>query len=207
MCIFTSEKSDVFLCTNWWWQRTRFQNQSVRSIGLAIKWLRILSVPPNDKIRSHLVANLIAFSNVFSTSTYNYVRSIFRLLGYRLLRDIVLFYQGGAIKISKTSTSICLVCIRYTEVVAFYGGFAVVEWEQRGDQNSLIAAHLHGKSMQRVNCEGKWDQRENYPLSRCSLSRIDLDKTERDGPEHEQRRYFDLIKCSSRRIAVPLSES
>ena len=26
-------------------------------IGLATKWLRILSIPPNGKIRSHLVAN------------------------------------------------------------------------------------------------------------------------------------------------------
>ena len=40
----------------------------VRSIGLATKWLRILSIPPNDKIRNRLVANPIVgdftFSNV-----------------------------------------------------------------------------------------------------------------------------------------------
>ena len=29
------------------------------SIGLATKWLRILSISPNDKIRNHLVANSI----------------------------------------------------------------------------------------------------------------------------------------------------
>ena len=28
-------------------------------IGLATKWLRILSMPPNDKHSNHLVANLI----------------------------------------------------------------------------------------------------------------------------------------------------
>ena len=29
------------------------------SIGLATKWLRILSIPPNEKIRNQLVANPI----------------------------------------------------------------------------------------------------------------------------------------------------
>ena len=28
-------------------------------LGLATKWLRILSIPPNDKIRNNLVANPI----------------------------------------------------------------------------------------------------------------------------------------------------
>ena len=28
------------------------------TIGLATKWLRILSIPPNDKSRNHLVANV-----------------------------------------------------------------------------------------------------------------------------------------------------
>ena len=31
----------------------------IHNIGLAIKWLRILSLPPNDKIRDHLVAKPI----------------------------------------------------------------------------------------------------------------------------------------------------
>ena len=30
-----------------------------RRIGLATKWLRVLSIPPNDKTRNHLVANPI----------------------------------------------------------------------------------------------------------------------------------------------------
>ena len=33
------------------------------SIGLTTKWLRVLSIPPNDKIRNHLVANPIVGGN------------------------------------------------------------------------------------------------------------------------------------------------
>ena len=39
--------------------RTHFIRYLFQYIGLATKWLRILSIPPNDKIRNHLVANPI----------------------------------------------------------------------------------------------------------------------------------------------------
>ena len=36
-----------------------FWTIKILNIGLATKWLRILSIPPNDKIRNHLAANSI----------------------------------------------------------------------------------------------------------------------------------------------------
>ena len=35
-------------------------------IGMATKWLRIFSLPPNEKIRNHLVANPIASNKVIN---------------------------------------------------------------------------------------------------------------------------------------------
>ena len=40
------------------------------AIGLATKWLRILSLPPNDKTRNHLVANpIVPIKHVNSINT------------------------------------------------------------------------------------------------------------------------------------------
>ena len=47
-------------------------------IGLATKWLRILSIPPNDKIRNHLVANPIKdFLKISSLSIYIYIYTLY----------------------------------------------------------------------------------------------------------------------------------
>ena len=46
-----------------------------RTIGLATKWLRILSISPNDKIRNHLVANIIFANSNFRLRIFTFADS------------------------------------------------------------------------------------------------------------------------------------
>ena len=48
-------------------------NRVVAAIGLATKWLRILPLDDNDKIRNHLVANPIDRTTFYGTSTFRYL--------------------------------------------------------------------------------------------------------------------------------------
>ena len=50
-------------------------NRVVAAIGLATKWLRILPLGGNDKIRNHLVANPIDRTTFYGTSTFRIIFS------------------------------------------------------------------------------------------------------------------------------------
>ena len=50
-------------------------NRVVAAIGLATKWLRILPLDGNDKIRNHLVANPIDRTTFYGTSTFRIIFS------------------------------------------------------------------------------------------------------------------------------------
>ena len=42
---------------DWILERRGDHVERIKHIGLATKWLQVLSLPPNDKIRNHLVVN------------------------------------------------------------------------------------------------------------------------------------------------------
>ena len=44
---------------DWILERRGDHVERIKHIGLATKWLQVLSLPPNDKIRNHFVANPI----------------------------------------------------------------------------------------------------------------------------------------------------
>ena len=75
-------------------------------IGLATKWLRVLSLPPNGKTRSHLVANPIVESNV-SSKVFGRIKikshgSMVKQIGFLISRIILKIWN--TIKILKINT-------------------------------------------------------------------------------------------------------